>query len=65
MPLINLDKEMDNVEKVDGMITQSETSWQSKILPTLLSTLRSWKLGWFRPKNPIPLSRKCTLELDH
>jgi hypothetical protein len=65
MPLIDLDKEMDDVEKVDGTITQPETFWQLKIPPTLLLTLRSWNLGRFCPKNPIPLLKKCTSEIDH
>jgi hypothetical protein len=39
--MINLDKEMDNVEEINGTSTQLETSQQLKIPPMFLLTLWS------------------------
>jgi hypothetical protein len=36
---IDLDKEMEDVEEIDGTSTQLENSWQPNILPILLPTL--------------------------
>jgi hypothetical protein len=51
--LIDLDKEINDIEEVDGMNTQLETSRQPKIPPTLMSTLQSWNLGQLYFRNPI------------
>jgi hypothetical protein len=42
---IDFDENMEDVEEIDGMNIQLETSRQLKISPTLLLALRSWNLG--------------------
>jgi hypothetical protein len=53
LTLIDLDKEINGVEQVDGMNTQLETSRQPKIPPTLMLALKSWNLGQLYIRNPI------------
>jgi hypothetical protein len=55
---IELDEEMEDVEKIGGTSTQPKTSRQPKISPTLLPTLRSWNLGQPHPWNLILSPRK-------
>jgi hypothetical protein len=42
--LIDLDKEINDIEEVDSMNIQLETSRQSKIPPTFITALQSWNL---------------------
>jgi hypothetical protein len=49
---------MGDVEEINGMSTQLETSKQPKISLMLLSMLRSWNLGLLCPQNPIPFLGK-------
>lgn len=51
---------MEDVDEIVGTNTQLKTLKQLEILPTLLSTLRSWNLDQLCPPNPIPSLGECT-----
>jgi hypothetical protein len=58
---IDLDEEMEDVEKIGGTNTQLENSQQPNILSILLPTLQPWNLGRLHRRNPMLSLRKHIL----
>jgi hypothetical protein len=65
LTLIDLDKEINDIEEVDGMNTQLETSQQPKIPPTLMSVCNLGIWGNFILEIPYYHRESAHQQIDH